>query len=124
MTPPNLTKRYARSSAKKSAAMAGVYFDLPPSSELPDVPACCPLCERDMTRAGEDRGDSPSMDRIIPGLGYTVQNIWWICHDCNRRKADLDPARAYAMWDLVWEQIKERGLPLPATRLRPRTENE
>lgn len=110
----------ARASAKKSAARAGVTFDLPPAVELPEIPESCPLCDRAMEPGGDSRNNSPSLDRILPQLGYVIDNVWWICHDCNRQKSDLDPARAYDMWDRVWAEIKARQLPLPTTRLRPK----
>lgn len=109
----------ARASAKKSARRAGVTFDLPPARELPEIPLACPLCGCAMEPGGASRNNSPSLDRILPGLGYVIENVWWICHDCNRQKSDLDPARAYAMWDRVWAEIKRRNLPVPTTRLRP-----
>ncbi len=108
----------ARASARKSARRAGVTFDLPPAAELPPIPQDCPLCGCHMEPGGDSRNNSPSLDRILPGLGYVIENVWWICHDCNRQKSDLDPARAYDMWDRVWEEIKARGLPLPETKNR------
>ena len=108
----------ARSSAHGLAKQKGIFFDLPTSADLPEIPKQCPICFQTM-ESGGNRNNSASFDRLLPNLGYTLQNIWWICHDCNRRKADLDPARAYTLWDRVWEEIKRRGLPLPATRLHP-----
>lgn len=116
---PAMVKKNARSNARRSAAKQGVLFDLPPAPGLPDIPKWCPLCEQRMRSGGARRNDSPSLDRVLPGLGYVEQNVWWICHDCNRQKADLSPKQAYAMWDKVWEECKTRGLPLPSTRLRP-----
>lgn len=115
-------KTNARSSARKSAARRGVFFDLPTSAELPDIPSTCPLCDCPMESGGDSRNNSPSLDRILPGLGYTLENVWWICHDCNRQKADLTPSDGYRLWDRVWLEIRDRGLPLPATRLRPQQE--
>lgn len=112
-------KRQARLSAKKTARKRGVYIDLT-IDEVPDIPLDCPLCGQAMVSGQETgRGCSPSLDRILPGLGYVPHNLWWVCHDCNRQKSDLDPARAYDMWDRVWAEVKARGLPLPSTRLRP-----
>ena len=113
-------KTNARASARKTIQRRGGLFDLPPASELPDVPELCPLCDRPMASGGDTRNDSPSLDRILPELGYTLQNVWWVCHDCNRQKSDLDPARAYDMWDRVWEEIKARRLPVPKTKNRKR----
>jgi hypothetical protein len=110
----------ARASARKAARKKGILFDLPCSTELPPIPMACPLCDRPMTPGGDSRNDSPSLDRILPQLGYVLENVWWICHDCNRQKADLDPSRAYDMWDRVWEEIKSRGLPVPSTKNRRR----
>lgn len=115
---PDIVKRNARASALKTAKRRDVFFDLPTSRELPDVPASCPLCDQLMVSGVGSRANSPSLDRILPELGYTLDNVWWICHDCNRQKSDLDPARAYDMWDRVWAEIKRRGLPQPHTKNR------
>ena len=116
-----LCRTTARSSARKSAKEKGVIFDLPNADCLPEIPDDCPLCGQAMEPGGK-RNNSPSLDRILPGLGYVVENLWWVCHDCNRQKSDLDPARAYDLWDRVWEEIKARGLPLPNTRRRKHDE--
>jgi hypothetical protein len=118
---PAVIKINARASARKTAKRRGVYFDLPPAAELPDIPERCPLTGVVMA-PGLPRNNSPSLDRILPGLGYTLDNVWWISHDANRRKSDMDPAAAYAMWDRIWLEIKARGLPLPSTRLYPNEE--
>lgn len=115
---PAKVKADARRSAKKVAKEKGVYYDLTPKG-TPDIPDTCPICGRIMESGGSYRNNSPSLDRILPELGYTANNVWWICHDCNRQKADLTPSDGYALWDRVWREIKERKLPLPATRLRP-----
>jgi hypothetical protein len=117
-------KRNAIGSARKSVKAKGGLFDLPRAQDLPDIPQTCPLCERVMQSGGRSRKDSPSLDKILPGLGYTITNVWWICHDCNRQKADLTPADGYRLWDRVWTEIRDRELPLPATRLRPEKTDE
>jgi hypothetical protein len=115
-SPIGKRKCYACSSAKKAAKAKQVPFALE-SRTLPDIPDLCPLCDRHMVEGGS-RKRVPSLDRILPDLGYTLINVWWICHDCNRQKSDLDPARAYALWDEVWEEMKRRGLTC-GTRLHP-----
>lgn len=58
----------------------------------------CPVCEKKLDyRLGRGTGpdarkDSPSVDRIIPVLGYVVSNVRIICTECNGRKwTSLDP---------------------------------
>ena len=90
----------------------------------------CPACGQDMgfTVGGTGKvggnqvaGDSPSLDQILPGEGYTPANTVWICTDCNTRKRDVTPATLgtmYSLLDWLYRQYLEREIPCP-TRLRP-----
>lgn len=75
------------------------------------IPEKCPACGVAMA-AGEfhRRNTSPSLDRIVPGLGYTPENTIIICYSCNRRKSDATPEEMYAIADYVYRLRKVRGL--------------
>ena len=61
---------------------------------------------------GDDtgRGTTPSLDRIIPELGYVKENVVVVCGACNRRKNDATPEQLYAIADFIYRVRKERGL--------------
>lgn len=61
------------------------------------VPKCCPVLGFEMSFGGMDeRATSPSIDRIIPELGYVKGNIMVISQKANRMKNDatLDELRS------------------------------
>jgi len=54
------------------------------------IPESCPVCGCQMISGdGKQRMDSPSLDKWDPSLGYTIDNIWVICMQCNLRKGDM-----------------------------------
>ena len=56
---------------------------------LGSPPDNCPVCHVTTERGNmDDRSTSPSVDRIIPELGYTVGNVQWLCFRCNQIKKD------------------------------------
>lgn len=57
-------------------------------SDMPEVPAECPICGREMRFYDQSRGLRPSLDRIIPADGYTPGNVRWVCVSCNARKGN------------------------------------
>lgn len=77
-------------SAKRRAAGAGLAFTL----RLDDIviPECCPVFGTRLIAHRGGRGywhdDSPTLDRIIPSLGYTPDNVWVISYRANRIKSD------------------------------------
>jgi transcriptional regulator with XRE-family HTH domain len=83
--------------ATRRAQEKGVPFDkLCPSLELPDV---CPVLGIPLEywgRRGKPSSNSPSLDRIVPALGYTASNLRVISHRANALKsnATLDEMRA------------------------------
>ena len=85
------------------------------------APADCPCCGNRMQRGDENggRGTAPSLDRLVPELGYVPGNVVWLCNSCNGIKHNATPADLYRVADWLWEEYKRRGLPLPDTRLRP-----
>ena len=62
------------------------------ASDIPPVPEHCACCEQVMVKAqGKPKRNSPSLDRMIPALGYVPGNIQWLCHRCNAIKLDATP---------------------------------
>lgn len=75
------------------------------------IPEKCPACGTQIAFGGpQQRNTSPSLDRIVPGLGYTPENTIIICFACNRRKNDSTPEQLYAIADYVYRLRKVRGL--------------
>lgn len=58
--------------------------------EVPPIPEFCPVLGIPLkTSCGYSGSDySPSLDRIIPELGYTKTNVIWVSNLCNRIKSD------------------------------------
>jgi len=76
-------------SAKRRASKAGVPFDLK-FSDFPEIPATCPVLNIPL-KFNSRRGpcsNSPTLDRIIPALGYVKGNIKIISHRANTIKSD------------------------------------
>lgn len=74
--------------AKKRAAQYNVPYDLVFEDII--VPAECPILGIALQHNKGKVGDnSPSVDRIIPELGYTKTNIRVISYKANRYKSNL-----------------------------------
>lgn len=87
--------------AHSRAAKKGLPFDL----EVADieVPEKCPVFGVPMERATGSRGagdSSPTLDKIIPELGYVKGNVAVISWKANRLKSNgtLDDFRALTRW--------------------------
>jgi len=53
------------------------------------IPETCPLLGMRLERGiGKQHAASPSLDRIIPTLGYVPGNVWVISHRANELKRD------------------------------------
>lgn len=94
-------------SARMRARSRGQFFDL----QVGDVrfPPFCPLCGEEMRRrAGLNL--TPSLDRIIPSLGYTKNNIIVICMCCNRKKQNTTLEELLRMVQFYTKLIADRGL--------------
>jgi hypothetical protein len=75
--------------AKERAQRAGVPFSI----EVNDVriPERCPILGMPLVihqGARSVKGDSPTLDRIVPELGYVEGNVWVISFRANRIKSD------------------------------------
>ena len=77
--------------AKARARDRGVPFNI----TLDDINTHgrCPRCGVELKpNAGKAESCSPSLDRIVPALGYVKGNVTVICYRCNRLKGDSTPA--------------------------------
>jgi len=75
---------------KWRAKRDGLPFDL--SEDDIQIPEYCPILgiELSFSTAGHSP-NSPSVDRIIPELGYVPGNIWIISNRANTMKHDATP---------------------------------
>lgn len=74
--------------ARKRAAKLGLPFNIEPSDI--SVPDLCPVLGIQLGTGARD--NAPSLDRVIPALGYVVGNIRVISFRANRIKSDATPA--------------------------------
>lgn len=78
---------YAICRVKDRARMLGVPFDLVPADIV--VPAVCPVLGIPIVLGGSRRsGNLPSIDRIIPALGYVRGNVRVISFRANMLKSN------------------------------------
>lgn len=61
--------------------------------DFQEMPDSCPQCGNPF---GTGRTDSPSLDRLVPAMGYVPGNVEWVCMGCNARKRDMTYAEMVA----------------------------
>jgi hypothetical protein len=71
---------------RRRASVINVPFDLTEEDLI--VPAVCPVLGIPLTLEGGQRDDAPSVDRVVPCLGYTKGNVRVISMKANRIKND------------------------------------
>lgn len=76
------------SNAKTRAKRDGLPFDLTIDDVV--IPERCPILDIPLVRGG-DQDDSPSIDKIVPALGYVRGNIAVISNRANRIKNNATP---------------------------------
>jgi len=86
-------------SAKKRAKNKNLNFDI--QIEDIKIPTECPILGVKLEYGGGDNG--PSLDRIDPNGGYTVDNIWVISAKANRIKNDATAEELQLVADAVKE---------------------
>lgn len=99
---------------QQRARLAGVVFDVD-QEDIP-IPTHCPALGVELRRG--DVHDCPSLDRLDPARGYTVDNVAWVSLRANRIKNDATLAELYRVADWCYEEHRRRGIPA-STRLRP-----
>lgn len=86
----NNPENYMWKAAKSRAKRQGVPFDI--SVEDIEIPKRCPVLGIKLKMGhGQPTDNSPSLDRIIPALGYVKGNIEVISHRANSIKRDATP---------------------------------
>ena len=73
----------------------------------------CPILAVEM-QFGGDRNDSPSVDRLMPELGYVKGNVQWVSKIANSAKKDFTASelRILADWierQPVWKQTQKNN---------------
>lgn len=71
---------------KAKAKRDNLNFDLEVSKLK--VPEVCPVLGVPLDWGAEDRDTTPSIDRLIPDLGYVLSNVRIVSHRANRLKQD------------------------------------
>lgn len=103
-------ERFAISGAKRRARKQGLEFSI--TEEDIAVPSVCRICHVPLVIGGDSR-TSPSVDRIVPSMGYVPENVWVICGECNRQKNDATPKKLRQIADATDRMVSTRGLVLP-----------
>jgi hypothetical protein len=65
------------------------------------IPTICPILGIQLVRSeGRLTQNSPSLDRIIPALGYVKGNVWVVSMKANTMKnsATVEELRQFARW--------------------------
>lgn len=91
-------RRYYHANVKKSMirhahrrAQKGGYACTIVEADL-QIPEFCPLLSIKIQAGGKLNPASPSLDKIIPELGYVPGNVWIISHRANQIKSDATVA--------------------------------
>lgn len=89
---PSTTREYKMWwAARKRATAKDIPFDI--AREDVVIPEVCPCCVTDLLR--------PSLDKVVPILGYVKGNIQVICTDCNTIKSFGDSERHRKIADYI-----------------------
>lgn len=97
-------------SVKKRAETKGLPFDLDHKYLCAIAPNKCPIFRTDLTwgyGGGNVTNNSPSLDRIIPELGYVKGNVAWVSLKANMIKSSADEKDLYAVADWLHKKRKE-----------------
>lgn len=98
---------------KRRSRIKKVPFNLDKKYLISIVQDCCPVFKTSfvwkMSGLGKGRTEpnSPSLDRIIPELGYVKGNVVFISHLANKIKQDATEKELYAVADWLHDKRKE-----------------
>lgn len=95
---------YMHRRAKQRAESKGTPFDIEVSDVI--IPEFCPVLGLELNRSsgkGKPANESPSLDRIVPELGYVKGNVQVVSHLANvmKNNATPDQLRRFASWVLT-----------------------
>jgi hypothetical protein len=94
--------------AKNRAKKIGVPFDI--TFEDVVIPERCPVLGISLIHNAGGRShkpNSPSIDRLIPGLGYTKNNIWVISMRANAIKSNCSVEELQRLVDTIKAKIRQ-----------------
>ena len=100
---------YANRDAKKRAAKKGVPYSITSAYIISILTDKCPIFGTAFNY-GQNRGikpESPSLDRIIPSLGYIEGNVVIISSKANSIKSAYGSKELYKVADWLYELEKE-----------------
>lgn len=105
----------ARNWSKDRSKRKGIVFDLSNESVVAALALSenrCTYCSIpfNFQRTIQTRRDSPTLDRIVPSLGYTPQNVVVCCYRCNMIKNEATPEELRRLSDTVSRLLVERIL--------------
>ena len=103
--------QHSLKSIKARAVAKGLPFDL----TLDDiaVPSVCPVLGLKLSReVGGKANSSPSVDRVVPSLGYVKGNVQVISELANRMKADATPEQLLLFADWIYKTYKVKKITL------------
>jgi hypothetical protein len=88
--------------ARGRARREGLPFNL----TLADIsiPEVCPVLGLPLQHGSKIQDSSPTLDRIIPNLGYTSGNVWVISNRANKLKSDASLEEL----DKLFHALRER----------------
>jgi hypothetical protein len=91
------------SARKCYAKQAGWVFDVSAEYLLSIAPDNCPVFNKPLLWCSQSKTAqqfSPSLDKIVPELGYIEGNVQWISHLANamKRNASLDQLKQFGEW--------------------------
>ena len=107
-TPESRCRTNMKNNAQRRAERQGVYCSLRREDVV--IPERCPVCERKLNLGGGQIANRPCLDLIVPGKPFTGNNVWVLCHTCDRRKADSTPQELRELATFVYQAVVDRGL--------------
>ena len=97
-------EQFILTAARHRAKKKGIPFNLICDDIV--IPECCPVLGVQLVLGeGICSDNSPSLDRIIPELGYVRGNVKIISRRANRIKNDATPDELYKVWKYATEQF-------------------
>lgn len=99
-------------SAKRRAKALGLPFNLDVTDIV--VPDICPIFGFPLvrSRSGRSAFNSPSLDRVIPSLGYVKGNVKVISHKANSLKKNASYEDLMALMMYLAHHYNEQNLPV------------
>ena len=93
----------------KSARKIGVPFSLTPEDIV--IPEKCPVLDipLEFSKDRKRKDNTPSVDRLVPELGYVPENIRVISWKANALKNDMSLEECKKMYEFFSQAEREQG---------------